>query len=124
MKQLIVTIPIPPVDCNPNNKHKHWRVLQRATSKARSDAMLCALEVSGNRRPEWKAARVAVRWFGRDRRCLKLDPTNAEASLKASIDGLTDAGIWIDDRGVRIVDIQIGVDRDNPRVELVCEEAA
>lgn len=123
MNQLTVTIPIPPTDCNPNNNHKHWRSLRRATAKARHDALACALEATGGDRPEWEAAIVHVRWYGRDRRCLKLDTTNAEASLKASLDGLTDAGVWKDDRRVRIADLTIEVDRANPRVELVCERA-
>lgn len=122
MNQLTVTIPVPPTDCNPNNKNKHWRKLRLATAKARRDALYCALEATGGERPEWEAATVAVRWFGKDKRCLRLDTTNAEASLKASIDGLTDAGIWSDDRRVRIADLVIAVDRENPRVELVCEE--
>lgn len=121
MNQITITIPIPPRDCNPNQKHKHWRVLRKATAQARADAHACAAAALNSDRPEWEAAIVHVRWFGRDRRCLKLDTTNAEASLKASLDGLTDAGLWKDDRRVRVADLTIDVDRENPRVELSCE---
>ena len=123
MNQITITIPIPPRDCNPNQKHKHWRTLRRATAKARADAHVCALEALDGHAPKWQAAIVHVRWYGRDKRCLRLDTTNAEASLKASIDGLTDAGLWVDDRRVRIADLTIDVDRERPRVELVCEES-
>lgn len=121
MNQITITIPIPPAGNSPNARG-HWRKKHRATAKARADAHACATSALNSERPNWESANVHVRWYGKDRRCLKLDTTNAEASLKASLDGLTDAGLWIDDRRVRVVDLVIDVDRENPRVELVCEQ--
>ena len=122
MKHLTVTIPIPPRGTSPNARG-HWRKKHLANAQARADAMLCAMEASNRHRPNWGAAVCHIRWYGRDKRCLALDPDNIVAATKPSRDGLTDAQIWVDDRKVRIGGVTIEVDRDNPRVELVCEEA-
>jgi len=123
MKSLTVTIPIPPKELQPNAR-VCWQAKARAVSKSRLDANMCAMEASDRHTPNWLHTRVLIRWFGKDKRCLKLDKDNIISATKAARDGLTDAGIWIDDNGVNITGVEIEVDKDNPRVELVCECAA
>lgn len=123
MKQIVVTIPIPPQACNPNRSHVHWRTRHAAAKRAREDAMLCALEASDSERPGWSEAVCHIRWFGKTRSCLRLDRDNIIAATKPSRDGLTDAGIWVDDRHVRIGEVTREVDKANPRVELVVERS-
>lgn len=118
-----VSLPIPPAACH-QNARVHWAARSRAAKQARQDAYRCALSaLDGRDPPRIEAAVVHVQWFGKDRRCLKLDPTNCQAALKASIDGLTDAGMWTDDRAVKWGDITIGVDAKAPRVDIAIEPA-
>jgi len=122
MNQLTVTCPIPPRALHPNAR-PHWAAKAKAAKQARHDAMCCALEATGNHRPNWPAAVCHIRWYARDKRGLALDRDNIIAATKAARDGLTDAGIWTDDNGVRIGEVTIEVDRASPRVELVVERA-
>lgn len=120
MNLAVIVIPIPPSELLPNAR-PHWAAKARAAKHSRGAAYLCALEASGNTRPMWPAAVCHIRWFARDKRGLRLDDDNVISATKPARDGLTDAGIWVDDNKVRIGKVEIGVDRERPRVELVVE---
>ena len=56
---------------------------------------------------------------------LRKDPDNVSAGIKFVLDGLVQAGIQPDDRRMQINSIthEFGVDKHNPRVEVVLREA-
>ena len=67
----------------------------------------------------WPAASILVRWYGATAHCLRLDADNIIGSLKGAVDGLADAGLIADDRGVTWLPPVRAVDKANPRVELI-----
>ena len=96
---------VPSTSLSPNAR-VHWRVKARDTKQAREAARWCAVAVLDGRKPfgsDPVDVRVRVLWpKGRK----TMDPTNLAASLKATVDGLTDAGAWRDDNRVQIVDVE------------------
>jgi Holliday junction resolvase RusA-like endonuclease len=64
----------------------------------------------------WKDTTCEVHWFARDSR--RRDRDNCLASLKATFDGLTDAGLLLDDSDLTHLPLVLAVDTRNPRVEL------
>lgn len=94
--KLTLQLPIPDPVLSPNAR-EHWSIKAKATKAARGRAHLEALRVlDGNEAPFWKKARYTATLFtlsGRSR-----DPDNFNASLKAYIDGIADAGIVSNDR--------------------------
>lgn len=69
---------------------------------------------------KWQAAECHVRWYARDSR--RRDRDNCQASLKATFDGLVDAGLLADDQNLIHMPLRILVDSKNPRVELIIEQ--
>jgi hypothetical protein len=68
--------------------------------------------------PKWKRATVHVLAYFRDRRS-KWDRDNFIAALKATIDGIVDAGLMENDRGLKWGEIELSrISKDYPRVEL------
>lgn len=103
---LLVELGWPPDALTPNARvHRFARA--RAVSAYRLEAgwsataTLRALRIE---RPQWKRARVNVLAYLGPRRRMP-DPDNLLASLKAAIDGLQDAGIVADDRGLELGEI-------------------
>lgn len=99
-----VTVPMcPPEELNPNAR-VHWRPYRRASGALRTAAKYAALE-HGRAEPITGRVDVLVRvcWPKRRR---TLDADNALASCKAALDGLTDAGVWRDDRQMRRVSVE------------------
>lgn len=117
-----VTLPIPPKPLHPNAR-PHYMTKAKATKGYRVEAWLMAGKAipKDARPPRWKSATVRVRWFSKTKR--RPDADNALASLKAAFDGLTDAGVWTDDRAATFMPIEFGVDKSNPRVEVEIQEA-
>ena len=64
---------------------------------------------------------VTCTWITKD---LRKDPDNVSAGVKFILDGLVQAGILPDDRRKQINSIkhEFGVDKQNPRVEIVIKE--
>ena len=54
-----------------------------------------------------------------NKRRVRPDADNILASLKPVFDGLTDAGIWTDDRLTVHLPIRRLADKDHPRVEII-----
>lgn len=81
------------------NVRAHRMAKATATRAYRQDARMLAIAALARRPPPlWKRATVQVIW-----RCIRRihpDPDNIVASLKAAFDGLADAGIVENDRGL------------------------
>lgn len=102
MTRIIVPM-CPPEELNPNAR-VHWRPYRRASGALRTAAKYAAL---ADGPIDLIAGRVDVSirvcWPKRRR---VLDADNALASCKAALDGLTDAGVWRDDRQMRRVTVE------------------
>jgi hypothetical protein len=102
--EITITIPEPPKQTQPNNKPKTLMAFKRYVKRQREEGFLAAIaalseirRLSG--RPRWKAA-VIEATFHRPGARQPMDEDNLQAWLKATIDGIADAGIVEDDRGV------------------------
>lgn len=102
--QLVIDgLPIPGPGCNPNNSHCHWSVKLKSVREQREAANLLAsyeLKRHGYPRPMWKMATVEATFHKPGKRAKYADGTNLNASLKAAIDGLQDAGVIENDVGI------------------------
>jgi len=97
MTSIIVFLPLPARELSANAR-VHWSVIHRATTNARLVSKIEAMKaLAGARPPMWKRARMAVKFYMPH---LRNDPTNLMRSLKAYEDGLQDAGIVANDRGI------------------------
>lgn len=117
---LTITLPLPHKLLSPNQT-PHPVVFRRLKRKARGDAQiaaLVALQTAGMAdSPRWTAVTVECRVYCTTQR--RRDADNFTASMKAAMDGLTDAGIWTDDSVVRPLAPVFGIDKQQPRVEVV-----
>lgn len=91
----------------------------RANAKFAAAARLGELACDA---PRWKAARISPTFYVRTTMGLSADPMNRIASLKAAVDGLADAGLFLNDRGVQWGKVSHGIDEFSPHVELFIEE--
>lgn len=98
MDQLAIFLPLPPAALFPNDK-SHWSAKARQIRLARWRACVEAKKSLGNRpAPMWRKAALVVR-FSFPGVC-RFDPSNLMRSLKAYEDGLEDAGVIMNDRGL------------------------
>ena len=65
---------------------------------------------------------MEIIFYHKTRRCMDRD--NILASLKAVLDGFSDAGLWIDDRECMFMPVARDKDAKNPRVEITVSELA
>ena len=95
-----LTIPIPPGEWISANDRMHWAEKAKRTKalRARGKAYARAL---GLHRAGLEVVHVAA-WIGYPRGG-KADPANAGPTVKALIDGLTDAGVWPDDDSEHVI---------------------
>lgn len=114
---LTVTVGIPARTLSPNARC-HWAVKAKATKRARVEAWASAQVAmyEANVKGGWKEATAEVHWYARDVR--RRDKDNCLASLKATFDGLVDAGLLHDDNAITHLPLVILVDSKNPRVEI------
>lgn len=111
-----ITIPVPGRLLSPNH-HGHWAAISRAKKQYREACRYLTLSAMGTDRPGWERATYTVEWY--HHRKLFPDEDNASASLKAAFDGLQDAGLIANDKGLkRDGQIVFAVDKLNPRVVL------
>lgn len=68
--------------------------------------------------PKWQAASVAAVFFVKDKRGTIADADGRISSLKATMDGIADAGVIANDRGFEWKSIEHRIDKSNPRVEV------
>ncbi len=104
LTQLVIDgLPLPGPGCNPNNSHCHWSVkLKSVRDQREASHMLAAYELKkkGYDRPLWKAATIEATFHKPGGRSRFADGMNLNASLKACVDGLQDAGLIENDRHV------------------------
>lgn len=113
---LTFTFPLPPLILSPNSR-SHFHAKGRATKQYRTSAkVLVMTQVAGGFKPRYQRAAVQVKWIAKTRRFP--DGDNALATLKSLFDGLTDAGIFSDDRGLTHHPVEFAVDKENPRLVL------
>jgi len=114
---LTVTVGIPARTLSPNARC-HWAVKFKAVKRARTESWASAQVAmyEANVKGGWTDATCAVVWHARDSR--RRDKDNCLASLKATFDGLVDAGLLKDDNAITHLPLVILVDHKNPRVEL------
>ena len=124
MKSVTITIPHPPLPCRPNSR-AGWQKKARAVKSYRLLAASAAqfkLLLSGFTPPKWKRARVRIVW--RCQRNIHPDPDNIVASLKAAFDGLADAGVVENDKGLWPERPEVEVGHQWPEVVLTVEAEA
>ena len=120
MFRLTVTLELPPQNVRPNSR-PHWRAKAKAVQDYRAKALAAAQEALGGKYPPYlEAALVHIKFYNKTAR--KMDGDNIIASMKSAIDGLTDAGIFDDDREVMYLPPLREKDKDNPRIELLIFE--
>lgn len=98
MEQVVIFMPLPAPALFSNDR-SFWNVKARQVRFARHRAKVAARVAMGRQpQPYWRRAVLIVR-FAFPRTC-RHDPTNLMGSLKAYIDGLQDAGVILNDRGL------------------------
>lgn len=115
---LTVTVGLPARTLSANAR-VHWAVRMKATKRARVESWAAAQVAMHevNEKGGWKEATCQVHWYARDSR--RRDKDNCLSSLKATFDGLVDAGLLEDDSALTHLPLVILVDPKNPRVELL-----
>lgn len=93
----VVVAAAPPRGVSQNDR-VHYMARHKATSFFRARAEECGSEWAPRTPLVGKV--LAVCRIGWTKGHKRMDPSNAAASLKAMIDGLTDAGWWVDDNQV------------------------
>ena len=114
---MTITLPLPPQHLKPNSR-SHWRAKAKAVAQYRSDARYAAMAAAYDCQQIecFAAATVRIRAYWPTTR--KMDPDNLIASMKAAFDGLTDAGIWLDDRELTLLPCLQDKDAADPRIEI------
>lgn len=115
-----ITLALPDKHLRPNHKpfSKGGCIAKaRATKEYRIAAYWHVRKLVGNPGPMWRQAVARAVWYlGKGAKIL--DDDNALASLKAAFDGMQDAGLVVDDRGIRHLSPIWVRDIKNPRVEI------
>lgn len=111
-----IELPVPGRILSPNGR-PHHHAKARAVKSYRTNAKLvCMAKLSAAFKPKWKTATIRIVWFHKHTRFPDRD--NALASLKSGFDGLTDYGLFDDDRGLTHKPIEFQKDAIRPRVVL------
>ena len=113
-----IELPLPPQEIRPNWRG-HWAAKARKVKEYRSRAkwaVITALADRGELLAELPIEQATVRVTMLNKTARKMDQDNLIASMKSAMDGLTDAGVWSDDRDVTILSPIRGKDKDNPRI--------
>ena len=80
------------------NDRPHWAVKAKRTAWLRAEGKRAAVDGGI---PEQTTTHVAA-WIGYTRNGTA-DPMNAALTVKALIDGMTDAGVWLDDDSTHVI---------------------
>lgn len=116
---ITIILPLPRRILSPNGR-AHFHPKAKAVKAYRTLAMAAARNATPGPSPRWERARALTRFFFSDR--LRRDGDNLLASLKPAFDGIVDAGVLADDRGLSHEPVGVYVDRANPRVEITLTE--
>ncbi len=112
-----ITLELPPLALKPNVRVHHIikaKAVAEYRLHAKEEAMVAAFE--HDIAEPFTDAVVAITFYHKTKK--HQDADNILASLKAAFDGLTDAGIWADDRLVVFLPVVRETDSKSPRVEL------
>ena len=118
---ITITIPWPEQYNDPNARPPHWADKAKHVKAARERAWQRCVCVPGHNK-QWTRARIDVQAFHKTARYK--DAQNIIACLKATVDGVEDAGVIVNDAGLEwgVVDRQ--KDAANPRVVVTITEIA
>jgi len=89
---------LPDRDLNPNQRLHHMQ-LYRAKRDSKQEAIALVLQ-QGSPAVPYERANITVTWVAKDKR--RRDFDNLFASLKATIDGLVEAGLIMDDSAAHV----------------------
>ena len=124
---ITIELPLPPQELRPNAR-VHWAKKARKVKEYRSRAKWAALRImqrefgdlasriGGEIIIPFPIEQPTVRVTMLNKTARKMDPDNLIASMKSAMDGLTDAGVWADDRELTILSPIRGKDATNPRI--------
>lgn len=109
-----IVIEVPAREWLTSNGRYHWADRARRTAAVRRRAWAAAIahRESGGRRHRrpWYEGRVRVTATVQGRTRVRTDPANTYPTVKACLDGMTDAGVWEDDDSTHVVgpDMRLG----------------
>ena len=118
--KLCIKLPWPDRKLSPNARC-HWAVKSKCTKQHRALACITARQQCGTP-PKWKSAYYWVKCT-LGPKMKTPDEDNLLSSLKAYRDGLQDAGIVVNDRGLRIGGAVVFVRGPQAEIEFVIWEA-
>ena len=124
MKSVTIILPLPRRELSPNARC-HWAKKSKITKSHRIEAWSVCNKFAIQQlkqNPKWRRAKMQVKAYFKTRR--HPDPGNFMASLKAYEDGIADAGVVENDRGLWPERPEFFTDAKNPRVELTITEEA
>lgn len=122
MTSITITLPLPARELSPNAR-VHWAKKAKITKAHRQAAGITAWAATGDSEPPgWKKAKMQIKAYFKTARYP--DPTNFMASLKAYEDGIADAGVVENDRGLWPERPEFFTDKLNPRIEITITEEA
>jgi crossover junction endodeoxyribonuclease RusA len=120
MTSITIILPIPVRKLSPNAR-VHWAEKAKLVRASRKTAHLAAVEALNLRRPPgWVKAKMEVNAFFKHNR--SRDADNFMASLKSVCDGIADAGIIANDKGLWPERPTFEKDSSNPRIEITITE--
>lgn len=119
-----IIVEIPPAKLS-QNARVHWHERARLTRIAKADGYamtIVAMDEVGLIQPRWSKARMHTTFYWASNR--RRDVDNANSRLKATIDGIVQAGLIADDSYEVLTKEPpvFEVDKHNPRVEIVVEK--
>ena len=120
---LTIELPLPPQEIRPNTR-VHWARKAKKVREYRSRSKWAAIHALSEREEtafansdcSFPIRKPTVRITMLNKTARKMDQDNLIASMKSAMDGLTDAGVWDDDREVTILSPIRGKDSSNPRI--------
>lgn len=117
-----IVLPYPPSELSPNARC-HWAAKAKKIKKYRQDARLFALEMTKGEKGIFVRPLMRLAFYAKDKRSGFKDGDNAIGAFKAGRDGIADSGMVADDSVFDIASpIVLGVDKENPRVEVIITE--
>ena len=97
MQSVTIILPHPPAAVRPNAR-VHWARKAQAVKAYRTQSKVYTMQQLAGQKPMWKKARVLITWEAIH--SMAPDPDNIVASMKAAFDGMQDAGVVVNDRGI------------------------
>jgi hypothetical protein len=120
MNTITITLPLPRNGLTPNRAAQGGHRMMLAKG-ARADGFKCAYAALNRRNPpRWAKASATITRYGPTKQ--HPDRDNLIASLKHYIDGVADAGIVANDKGLSFAEPVFAVDKADPRIEITVAE--